>query len=728
MNDRNDATRRTVLGLAAGVAATTVAGPARSDPAADAARTDWAVALDDPAIRAMETVWIPMADGTRLAARLFLPAGAEARPVGAVLEYLPYRLRDGYRYRDDIAGPALARAGIALVRVDIRGTGDSEGIIIDEYMPAEQGDALTVLAWIARQPWCNGQVGMRGISYGSFDGLQAAAKNPPMLRAIVSTCGTDQRYLDDIHYRGGCLLQAQIDWAMEWQAVMRSPPDPTVVGADRWRALWRQRLEAARAVTIDWTRHQRLDDKWQYGSIADYRSVHCAVFHVGGMLDCYVDAPVRMMEGAPTLPQKALIGPWTHKWPGYPDPPGHRGPPTPAANGVPGPGLDWLPVEARWWRHWLAGEANGIMDEPRFWAFRQRLAAGAVFPRDAMGEWISEDKWPSAGIERQAWFLNPDGLGRAAGARVLREHRTDLLVGFATPTTYSSGDTTSWWREQSGDDAGCLTFDSAVLDAPLDLMGRPVFRIRVRADRPVAKLFVRLTELAPDGRSHLVSHAVLNLTHRDGHVTPSPLVPGHDYDVTMDGLFTCHRFAPGSRLRVAVSENWWPVTWPSPGLGSLHITTGASSVDLPVRPVRDDISPPFTVWADRYAQSGLPPAPYGDRLANVTVSGPAGQRVFSLNTGTNTPDPHLVEAIGMTIGYAYRARRTIREDDPNSAEMEAEANAIHQRGDWKTRLRAWSLMRSTATHFHCRETLEAWEGDRLVFSRTWEQRIPRDLV
>jgi predicted acyl esterase len=182
------------------------------------------VSLSDPSIEVIENLYIPMRDGTRLAARLFIPASARAHPAGAVLEYLPYRKRDGYRYRDDVVGPFLAKAGIAFIRVDIRGTGESDGAMIDEYLPIEQEDALAVIDWIAHQAWCNGHVGMRGISYGSFTALQAAAKAPAALKAIVSTCGTEQRYLDDIHYRGGCLINDQFTWAMEWQVVMRAPP------------------------------------------------------------------------------------------------------------------------------------------------------------------------------------------------------------------------------------------------------------------------------------------------------------------------------------------------------------------------------------------------------------------------------------------------------------------------------------------------------------------------
>ncbi len=720
-------TRREALAILGSSLAACAAGrDARGDTVARA------VPLDDPDIKIIENAWITMQDGAKLAARLFIPAAAMGgtKPAGSVLEYLPYRKRDGYRYRDDVAGAFLAKSGIALVRVDIRGTGDSDGAMVDEYEPLEQQDALAVIDWISRQSWCNGNVGMRGISYGSFSGLQAAAKAPPALKAIVSTCGTELRYVDDVHYRGGCLIQDQFEWAMEWQVVMRAPPDPAIVGADTWRALWRQRLEAASALTITWNEHQTLDAFWKNGSIENYGAVKCAIFNVGGMQDSYVDSAVRMMERA-KVPQKALIGPWSHKWPGYPDTVGHTGKlPSDAANGNPGPGVDWLPEEVRWWRTWLLGERNGIMDEPRIWAFREDLPPGATYPKDTLGEFVSEPQWPSPRIKPTVYYLNADGLSAGAGQPALLEHRSDLTIGFANRQSDASGDPDTFWREQSGDDELCLTFDSAPLMQAVDIMGQPVLHVRVRADKPVAKLCARLTEVLPDGTSHFVTYFVLNLTHRSSDEAPAPLVPGQDYDVSLKGQFACYRFAPQSRIRIALSETWWPVVWPSPELVTLHVTAGQSRVELPVRDsAAAEPAPPFAIYRNRYAADVHAPAPYyAGRLHGVRVDGPPGQQTYMLEEGSDQVARSFVAGTGANYGEAYRLRRTIREDDPSSAEMEAEAINTFERQDWNVRLRAWCRCRSTPSEFLCEETFEAWDEGRLVFSRTWTKTIPRVLV
>ena len=194
-------------------------------------------------VRVIEHTLIPLKDGTMLAARIWLPDDAEQNPVPAILEYLPYRKRDGTYERDALTHPYLAGHGYAGVRVDMRGCGESTGLLFEEYAKQEQDDGVEVIAWLAAQPWCSGVVGMMGISWGGFNGLQIAARRPPALKAIVTICSTDDRYADDVHYMGGTLLAADgLEWGSFFLGSMCLPPDPVLVG-DRWRAMWLERLE-----------------------------------------------------------------------------------------------------------------------------------------------------------------------------------------------------------------------------------------------------------------------------------------------------------------------------------------------------------------------------------------------------------------------------------------------------------------------------------------------------
>ena len=249
------------------------------------------------AVREIENVLIPLRDGCRLAARIWLPEDAADDPVPAILEYLPYRKRDGTAERDTLTHPYFAGHGYACVRVDMRGSGESDGVLLGEYLKQEQDDALEVLDWIAAQPWCTGAVGMIGISWGGFNGLQVAARRPPQLKAVVTLCSTDDRYADDVHFMGGCLLNDNLGWGSVMHGIMTAPPDPLLVG-ERWRAMWLERLENEPLLAEDWLRHQRRDEFWQHGSVCeDWGAIECPVYAVGGWVDGYSNAIPRLLAG-----------------------------------------------------------------------------------------------------------------------------------------------------------------------------------------------------------------------------------------------------------------------------------------------------------------------------------------------------------------------------------------------------------------------------------------------
>ena len=160
-------------------------------------------AVGAPASKIIENEWITMPDGVRLGARIFLPESAARKPAGAILEYIPYRKRDIQRRSDERTGAILNQAGFAYVRVDIRGSGDSEGVMTVEYGAPERHDGVEIIRWISKQPWCNGAVGMRGISWGAISALQAAAAAPPELKAILRR----------VRYRDRATSRTRITWA-----------------------------------------------------------------------------------------------------------------------------------------------------------------------------------------------------------------------------------------------------------------------------------------------------------------------------------------------------------------------------------------------------------------------------------------------------------------------------------------------------------------------------------
>jgi uncharacterized protein len=660
-----------------------------------------------------ELVWIPMGDGTKLAARLWLPENAERDPVPAVLEYIPYRRRDGTRDGDDTMHPWIAERGYACVRLDIRGSGDSEGVIPDEYLKQEQDDAVEAIAWLAAQPWCNGNVGMIGISWGGFNSLQVAARRPPALKAIVTVCSTDDRYADDMHYMGGGVVTDTLAWGTSFFARMACAPDPAMVGEERWRAMWRQRLEASTPIWETWLKHQARDAFWKHGSVCeDFSQIQCAVFAVGGWADGYTNAIFRLLQGL-QAPKLGLVGPWGHKYP---------------HGGVPGPAIGFLQECVRWWDHWLKGRDTGIMAEPMLRAWVQDSLPPKTHYDERPGHWAAEPSWPSPNIQPRTLFLNPDGLGekaaRAAPRTVSSPQSTGSAAGEWCP--YGLGGLgPELPSDQREEDGRSLVFDSAPLPERLEILGAPVLELEVAADKPNALAVVRLNDVAPDGASLRVTYGVLNLTHRAGHERPRALKPGGRVKVRVQLNDIGHVFPAGHRLRVAISTAYWPILWPSPEPVQLTVTTGRSRIELPVRPPRAED-----------AQVRFEPAVKGPGTKRTPIRAGRVQRTLDRDIATGTvvntvirdDGASTIDVIGTTTEYGKRLVYRIRDDDPTSARAEVEETIRKQRGDWHMRIETRTALACTREAFLIEADLQAFDGDRRFFSRSWTRSVPRRHV
>jgi len=660
------------------------------------------------AVEVIEHTEIPLADGTRLAARIWLPQGAAAAPVPAILEYLPYRKRDGTAERDALTHPYFAGHGYACVRVDMRGTGEAEGVLEDEYTQQELDEGVEVIDWIAAQPWCSGAVGMIGISWGGFNGLQIAALRPEALKAIVTICSTDDRYADDVHYMGGCLIGENLEWGAVMFSILTHAPDPDLVGA-RWREMWLQRLENVRPWAAGWMRHQRRDAFWKHGSVCeDYARIQCPVYAVGGWEDGYSNAVFRLLAGL-QAPAKGLIGPWAHKYPHFAEP---------------GPRIGFLDECLRWWDHWLKGRETGIMAEPQLRVWMQEADRPQLHRKMRAGRWVAEAAWPSGRAEDHVLHLNADGLGRNAGPEAALRHASPQTLGHASGEWCSYGLLPDLAGDQRHDDAVALTFDGAPLDDRLEILGAPLLELELTVDRPVAKIAVRLNEVWPDGASTRVSYGVRNLTHDDSHETATPLVPGERYRVRLRLNDTAHAFAPGNRIRVAVSTAYWPLLWPAPEPVALTLFAGRSRLALPRRPAGPlddslaDFGPALGAAPER--RVALRPADYRRSETYDQISGERRLAIVG-DSGNERIEPH-----GLEVGGHYERAYRILPDDPLSAEAKVRHVLTMGRGTWHTRTATATYLTATPDEFLLSATLDAYEGDHRVFTRTWSERIPRD--
>lgn len=662
-------------------------------------------------VRIIENEWITLSDGCKLAARIWLPVDAEDRPVPAIFEFLPYRKDDSKAEVDQLQHGYFAGCGYAGVRVDMRGTGNSEGLIEDEYTQQELDDAVEVIAWIAAQSWCSGAVGMTGISWGGFNALQVAAMRPPALKAIITVCSTDDRYADDVHYMGGCVDMEMLSWASVMLADVATPPYPAVVGG-RWREMWLDRIEGMTPWVVPWLTHQRRDDFWKHGSVCeDFDAIECAVYAVGGWADGYTNSIPRLLEGL-SCPRKGLIGPWAHTWPEL---------------GKPGPAIGFLQEAVRWWDQWLKGEETGIMDEPMLRAWVQDSVPPSSYYDHRPGRWVAEPSWPSPNIERRSLSLNHDALEATPGEEVeltiTGQQSTGMDAGVWCPYA-QPGDMPT---DQRGEDGRSLCFDSAPLDEPLDILGFPDVRLRLAADKPLALVVVRLCDVSPDGASTLVSRGLLNLTHRDNHEFPKELVPGERYEVTVRLNAIGWSVPAGHRLRVAISPTYWPHAWPSPEPVSLSIFTGVGSeLLLPVRARRpeDDALPSFgepeTGPPLEIKVLGTGAREYEHRMD--VVSGRVETRIHG-----QKPLQRYVRW-GIEYSSSSTDHYSIIEGNPLSASVRCERVMTFANDDWQVRVETVSTMTSDREAFHLINQVEAFEGDVRVATRSWSHRIPRDHV
>lgn len=661
-------------------------------------------------VREIENVFIPLRDGTRLAARIWLPEDAHAHPVPAILEYLPYRKRDGTAARDALMHPFFAGHGYAGVRVDIRGTGDSDGVLLDEYLEREQDDCLEVLAWLAAQPWCTGACGMIGISWGGFNGLQVAARRPPELKAVISLCSTDDRYADDVHFMGGCLLLDNVAWASAMFSYQSYPPDPVLVG-DRWRDMWRERLENQPLLVDNWLQHQRRDAYWKHGSVCEnYSDIVCPVYAIGGWADAYSNAVPRLLAGLKG-PKKGLIGPWAHRYPHFAEP---------------GPRIGFLHECLRWWDQWLKGKDTGLMREPVYRVWMQDWVAPKSYYAERPGRWVCEPSWPSPNITTMTLCLNAEGLAERPKEGAELAVRSPLGLGLLAGHWCPYGVAPDQPSDQREEDGRSVALDSAPLDRRLEILGAPVVTLDLAADRPQAQVCVRLNDVAPDGSSLRVSYGMLNLTHRESHEKPEPLTPGQRYQVRIQLNDVAHVFSEGHRIRVAVSSSYWPMAWPAPEPVELTLFSGTSRVDLPSRAPRPEDAELAAFLAPE-TPAPMKTTVHREPQLHETVSRDlvSGETVF---TTMEDQGSFTIDHIGMRLEHAKHEAFSIAETDPGSARVEIAYFHALQRGDWQVRTETRTTMTATAQEFVVHARLDAFEGGKRILSRNWDVRRRRDLV
>ena len=649
----------------------------------------------------LEKTWIPMKDGVRLAATLYMPANPKAgERFPALLEYLPYRKDDDEAARDYGTHTYFARRGYVGARVDIRGFGQSEGAPPDrEYSAQEQQDAEEVIAWLARQPWSNGKVGMLGISWGGFNSIQMALRKPPALKAILAVAATEELFKEDVHYIDGIFHVDEFELTMDLDQGRPGAPDfsldESVIGPRMDSPPW----------SLNYMKHQRDGAFWR-APLRPIETLEVPAFLIGGLQDGYRDSIPRMLEKV-KAPLKAWIGPWNHGFPNGSDY---------------GPMYEWRDQAVRWFDYWLKGRDTGVLEDPRVVVYQQHWHPPEPQSQDIPGEWRAET-WPPAGLTPTTLYLQPD---HRLSAQQTGSGRDQLRY------TASAGvEAGFWWGELLTDqrpvDAFSLTYDSEVLTEDTAILGLPRVSLRVAADARLADWFVRLSDVAPDGQVTMVTGAGINGAQRDSMAQPEDLVPGRIYPLSLDLHLASWVFPKGHRIRVAVSNALWPMNWPTPYPMTTFVMLGgdsASRIVLPRVPVHGPAAPAFAAPEPIEAPQGITGIGGGGAAWPgewTVLRDEARQRSTVTWKGTT--------AVSYPWGrFDHSEKLTYDIDDahPDVARVQGDSEYIQAVKDHVLTWRGRLDVSSDAQTFFYKYTRTLLRDGVVIRTKTWEEPIPRD--
>jgi len=655
----------------------------------------------------IDEAWIALPDGVRLSADLYMPDGGnsgERFPV--LLEYLPYRKAEG-RGRNYPLYSYFVQRGYVVAAVDIRGTGNSEGRLIPyEYSDIEHRDGEFVIDWLSRQNWSSGKVGMFGISWGGFNSIQMALRNPPALKAIIAVDATEDLYQEDVHFIDGII---HVDsWEMSQDLDNARPGAPGYVIDE---AYFRDRFDT-QPWMMTYKRQQRDGAFWDRASAKGrYADIRIPSLFIAGWYDGYRDSVPRMLANV-SAPVKAIIGPWSHAWPHEP---------------YPKPGIEWRHEAVRWFDQWLKGIDTGIMDEPRFAVFVRNWHAPGPYLEEAPGAWRYEDGWPIARIRDQVMHLQPDHTLRSEEPEAAT-HRLRYVPSIGI----EAGGPVMWWGDVAHDqrptDAYSLVYDSVPLESDTEILGMPRALLTVSADAPRANWFARISDVAPDGTVTQVAGAGFNGTHRKSAREPSPLAPGETLAIDIEMHFTSWVFPKGHRVRVAVNNAQWPMLWPTPHpmTSTLQLGPDASRVVLPVMPHAPRPVPAFLPPSESPTLAGFETldagtsSGYGE-ISSVNRNPQTGEATA---TATNTGGqryPWGVERYNETI------RHMVKDDDPAKAAMQG-SHRLEVELPGRTLLWEAELsFSSDVDSFHYSYRRRLSENGKLLREKTWTDTIPRDF-
>lgn len=656
-------------------------------------------------VEVTENIWITLKDGIKLSARIWLPKCKEKVP--AILEYIPYRKNDGTRTRDEPMHGYFAGNGYAVVRVDMRGSGESDGLLEDEYLKQEQDDALEVIEWIANQEWCNAKVGMMGKSWGGFNSLQVAARRPKNLKAIIVVGYTDDRFNEDIHYKGGCLLNDNFWWGNIMLAYQARFIDPKI--DPNGREKWLNRLENMPLWPALWLEHTLKDDYWKHGSVSEnYDDIKVPVFALDGWADSYTNTIFSLMQGL-KVPRKAIIGPWAHVYP-------HDGFPIPAMN--------FLKEALKWWDKWLKDIDNDVLDCPMIQAYIEDSLKPNSKISEVKGRFVGLESYPSKDINYTSYFLNPYKLTHNKSNEFIKIN-TLQNHGLLAGEWMGAGVLGESPSDQRLDDGLAVVFESEILNEDLDVLGYPSLKAKLSSDKEKAMLFAQLSEVREDGFVQRVSYGVLNLALDKKREKFTPLKKGEFIERELKLDCCGHRFSKGSKIRLSLATTFWPMFWPMPENVTLNLDLSNCEFNLPIFSGKNsdkiDLNPqsapltPLTLLKEGRVDRSIKYDILSDTYTCITdgVGGVFGEGVYKF------------DEVDVLVEHNLKRELVLQNEDPLSAKYTITQKMKIGRENCMMDADIILTQTSDKEYFYIKGFMNVKENEQIVFSKNYDYKTLR---
>ena len=665
-------------------------------------------------VRIERNIRIPMRDGKTLSADLIRPNAEGRFPI--LIEYHPYR-------KDDVSRGGhnqhwyLAERGFIGVRLDVRGTGGSDGTNTDEYVRQEQEDGYDAVEWLAQQPYSNGNVGMFGTSYGGFTSLQVAMNRPPHLKAIAPMYATDYRYTDDCHYTRGGNMRMYYDvgtYGGSMVGMNALPPLPDLAGPD-WSDIWRERLEKNEPYLIKWLKNQLDNPYWHGASLRpDYDRIQCPVYVIAGWRDGYANAMMRIFQNI-TTPKKMLMGPWVHSRP-------HQS--------TPGPRIDHLNEMARFFAHYLRGEDTGFMDEPPVQVYMQEYTKPSRTLATTPGHWRNDTDIAPADATERIFYLRSGGRLMSEAGRGEGFDEFEYVPTLGTANSYWSAGGISFYlpEDQRQDEALSLVYTSEPLEQDLHLLGWPKVTLYGSSSAEVATFVAKIAEVAPDGTSALIVDGSLNGTRRGNLAAalknPQPMKPGEVYELDIPMFPTGWVVKKGHRLRLAISGADFPNLWPTPFEATNRVYRGGQYESRLVLPV---------VRASQLEAPEFLAAPQLKTIVSSYGEAPVQQTIMDQLSGTVTVTNRRASTTVLenNLGSLFRSGEymcTADRNDPAHANIVGTHTYIYKRDGDEIKVVAESSIRATRDAFHLLIQLNVTKNGQQFFQKNWSHSEPRRLM